>query len=628
MNHGQSKGNNKYSQNNNNKINNQRNEYNTYNQREQGISQHGQHFPNQKRYSYDKKKAPNYNFPANEEELKQKYISDNKNLSYNIYGSDSLSIKNDNNYNDNEILKENKKLKELIQELKNRNKDFAKILEDKEKEIEKLKKDNTKLKKDLDKLRNLNKNLIHYKGSISISPEGKYILNPNNNQSNKSNLEDIERREKELNEREKEFNKKINFLEDLENQIEIEKNKLINLKQKNGELNSTIQNSIQSSTNQSTIVKIKPLDSYKSPSLIGLKNIGGLNIMNSTLQCLSQTKGLTNYFLSDKNKEKIINNNIAQNNKNAFQLSPIYLELIQKLWDKNGPKSYSPDKMKIIIEQMNPSFKAGQAINVKVFIDFVLMEFHKELCKNHYTNQNIEPFDPYNQQSSLMHSIKETQKQVSIITDLFTGYHEETIECTNCKNYYNSKNLNHPIRYSYKMFNCLEFPLEEVKAMKNNSLKSQNIIINNNKVSLYECFYYNQSSFISKGGKNTICQKCQQISDSIFTKKVFISSNNLILILNRGKGNVNDVKLDFSEVIDITPFVIHKDIPQLIYNLYGVITQIGQSGTNVHFVASCKSPIDNKWYRYNDALVSPITNLQKEVIEFGEPFVLFYEKLK
>ena len=623
MNHGQSKGNNKYSQNNNNKINNQRNEYNTYNQREQGISQPGQQFPNQKLYSYDKKKVPNYNFQVNEEELKQKY-SDNKNLSYNIYGSDSLSIKSDNNYNDNEILKENKKLKELIQELKNRNKDFAKILEDKEKEIEKLKKDNTKLKKDLDYLRNLNKNLIQYKGSISISPEGKYIFNPNNNQSNKNNLEDIERREKELNEREKEFNKKINFLEDLENQIEIEKNELINLKQKYGELNSSSQTSIQSSSNQSTIVKIKPLDSYKSPSLIGLNNIGALNIMNSTLQCLSQTKGLTNYFLSDKNKEKIINNKI--NNKNVFQLSPIYLELIQKLWDKNGPKSYSPDKMKNIIEQMNPSFKAGQIINANEFIDFILIKFHQELCKNNNSNQNNGSFDPYNQQSSLMNSIT----QGSIITDLFSGYHEETIECIYCINFNKSRNQKHPIRYSYKIFNCLDFPLEKVKKMKNDSLKSQNISINNNRVSLYECFYYNNksNSFTFKGEKNKNCQKCGQISDFIFTKKVFISPNNLILILNRGKGNVNDVKLDFSEVIDITQFVIHKDIPQLIYNLYGVITQIGQSGSNTHFVASCKSPIDNKWYRYNDAYVSPITNIQKEVIEYGEPFVLFYEKLK
>ena len=42
---------------------------------------------------------------------------------------------------------------------------------------------------------------------------------------------------------------------------------------------------------------------------------------------ISQTKSLTNYFLNEKNKDKIINNNIALKNKNNYQLSPIYLEL-------------------------------------------------------------------------------------------------------------------------------------------------------------------------------------------------------------------------------------------------------------------------------------------------------------
>ena len=77
----------------------------------------------------------------------------------------------------------------------------------------------------------------------------------------------------------------------------------------------------------------------------------------------------------------------------------------------------------------------------------------------------------------------------------------------------------------------------------------------------------------------------------------------------------------------MTPFVQQKDCPQLIYNLYGVITHIGQSGANAHFVASCKSPIDNKWYRYNDAFVNPITDLKKEVIDYGTPYILFYQKI-
>ena len=46
------------------------------------------------------------------------------------------------------------------------------------------------------------------------------------------------------------------------------------------------------------------------PTLVGLNNIGATCFVNSTLQCLSQTKELTNYFLNKSNRNKIINNNI------------------------------------------------------------------------------------------------------------------------------------------------------------------------------------------------------------------------------------------------------------------------------------------------------------------------------
>ena len=163
--------------------------------------------------------------------------------------------------------------------------------------------------------------------------------------------------------------------------------------------------------------------------------------------------------------------------------------------------------------------------------------------------------------------------------------------------------------------------------MKNNSMQYNNFIqFNNNRVSLYECFYYNQKSELITGENRNYCNICKQLFDSLYTSKIFISPNVLVLILNRGKGNIYDVKLDFSEEIDITQFVLQKDAPRIIYNLYGVITHIGQSGPSAHFMAACRNYIDNKWYRFNDAFINPITNIQKEVIEFGTPYILFYQK--
>ena len=383
--------------------------------------------------------------------------------------------------------------------------------------------------------------------------------------------------------------------------------------------------------NPKIIIKPKkkmPLMKYKYPTLIGLNNIGGINFMNAILQCLSQTKSLTNYFLNPNNKNKIIHNNIAVQNKDALQLSPVYLELIQKLWDNNMKESFSPYNFKNTIEAMNISFKLGQDGDYKDFIVFLLEQFHKELKKTNNNDDNIcldrknESFNQYDKNQILNHFLEDFKNECSIIYDTFFGYNEITNECLNCKNIYDSKNLENSKSYKYEVFNCLTFPLEEVQKMKNNS-NHNNIQINQkNIVSLYDCFYYISKSIQNKGEKKNICHVCKKMGDSIITTNIYSSPSVLILILKWGKNN--DVNLNYEEIIDITKFVQLKGHSNIIYNLYGVIAQI--EGSNTNFVASCKSPIDNKWYRYNDAIVKLITNVQKDVIEFGIPYILFYVK--
>ena len=127
------------------------------------------------------------------------------------------------------------------------------------------------------------------------------------------------------------------------------------------------------------------------------------------------------------------------------------------------------------------------------------------------------------------------------------------------------------------------------------------------------------------GENRNYCNICKQLFNSIYITKIYSSPNVLVLILNRGKNNIYNVKLDFYETIDITNYVAVKE-QKLIYELQGVITHYGESGPNAHFLAFCKSPVDKKWYRYNDAVVSPIKNLKNDVIDFGNPYILFYQK--
>ena len=161
---------------------------------------------------------------------------------------------------------------------------------------------------------------------------------------------------------------------------------------------------------------------------------------------------------------------------------------------------------------------------------------------------------------------------------------------------------------------------------ENNRRNNMSIGFNANEVSLEDCFIYNEKTDLFNGENKNYCNICRQLWDSLYTSKIFSCPNVLVLILNRGKNNIYNVKLNFEEIIDITKFVSVNE-GQVVYNLTGVITHYGQSGPNAHFLAFCKSPVNNRWYRYNDAVVTDVKDVKKDIINFGNPYILFYKKI-
>ena len=193
--------------------------------------------------------------------------------------------------------------------------------------------------------------------------------------------------------------------------------------------------------------------------LIGLNKLGETCSENAVLQCLSQTKSLTSYFLNKKFRERIINNNIIKENKDEPSLSPSYLQLLEILWDKNNNnKYYSPSEfMKKVVEIRDPNFKSLNYYDYDCegLIFFILEQLHKELKSSEkLIDDNLinEPLNQYDPKSAINHFLKDFQDEQSIISDLFIGVTETTIICLHCKNEYNSKNMMEPIIYHYQMF--------------------------------------------------------------------------------------------------------------------------------------------------------------------------------
>ena len=89
--------------------------------------------------------------------------------------------------------------------------------------------------------------------------------------------------------------------------------------------------------------------------------------MNATLQCLSNSKNLTEYFLYSYKKEP---NKIMANE---------YYEVVLNLCKKeNNRKSYSPFSFKDALSKENPLFAGVAANNSKDLINFLLERFHNK----------------------------------------------------------------------------------------------------------------------------------------------------------------------------------------------------------------------------------------------------------
>ena len=169
--------------------------------------------------------------------------------------------------------------------------------------------------------------------------------------------------------------------------------------------------------------------------LVGLGNIGNTCYMNSSLQCLSNCKLLTNYFLFDYYIPFINKTNkIGSKGK----IVEAYAELIKNLW--YGQKKFiEPYRLKNECGMVRNIFAGYNQQDSQEFISFLLDELHEDLNKvinkpyiekndNLQFNSEKDEFN-YNYNNFLA-------RNQSIIVDLFYGMFKSTLICPNqeCNN--------------------------------------------------------------------------------------------------------------------------------------------------------------------------------------------------
>ena len=137
-------------------------------------------------------------------------------------------------------------------------------------------------------------------------------------------------------------------------------------KSNNPDNDNFVKQNIETNNNNENKIYIKQTE----PILVGLVNLGSTDYMNATLQCLSNTTKLTDYFLERYIEDR---NNLISNE---------YCEVIENLWNSNNNNSsYSPKSFKDILYEENPLFERIVANDPKNLINFLLDRFQKELNK-------------------------------------------------------------------------------------------------------------------------------------------------------------------------------------------------------------------------------------------------------
>ena len=563
------------------------------------------------------------------ENIKEKKIIDEKNISKKpIQKSDSTGSRE--RLNKEEIIKYNQEINNIIENNKNKRNDNEQqkipnidkekeILElnenidikDKAKEISKeksnkiisklniinggqifIKPEKEKSQKENEELNNLKKDNLKLENEIK---DMKNKLNIFNNQA-----KNLENEKKQITQQKIEISQKENNIKNKEHNLNIKNNQLI---EKENKLKKKEKELIQRET------KIKEEESKNKVVLIGLNNIGATCYMNATLQCLSNTRKLTEYFL---------NNYKTDTNKT---MSNEYYRVLKHLWDVNSTnKSYSPNSFKEVLSKENPLFAGIQANDSKDLINFLIERLHLELNfinQNKNNNDSIDQLDQTNELSMLKIFIEEfNQKFNSPVSNLFYGILETKSRCQGC-------NI---IKFNFQVYSFLEFPLQQVNQYYFNTGRRPLFTPDgkNPDVDLYECFEYYRKIDLMNGENQMFCNICNKLCDTLYSTTLYSGPNYLIINLNRGKGAVYECKVNFPSQLNILNYVTYRQ-GITTYELYAVICHLGPSSMSGHFVAYCRNRIDNKWYLYNDAFVTECT--KKYQYNDGMPYILFYRAL-
>ena len=180
--------------------------------------------------------------------------------------------------------------------------------------------------------------------------------------------------------------------------------------------------------------------------ILGLSNLGNSCYMNSALQCLFNTKELSEFFLYNFDTKYINKENILGT---GGLLTLGYINLLLTYNNNTNNKYITPDFFKMILGQCSKKFEGNDQEDSHEFINYLLDMLHEDLNKVMYKpnisdkNGNIK-YDNNKSYSDEEKSVIDwnnfLKRNQSVLIDIFYGQLKSCVTCPKCN--YSSINFN------------------------------------------------------------------------------------------------------------------------------------------------------------------------------------------
>jgi len=385
---------------------------------------------------------------------------------------------------------------------------------------------------------------------------------------------------------------------------------------------------------------------YSTPSFVrsrklprtGLTNFGVTCYMNSTLQCLSATVPLANFFMDDSTYKR----NVQKNWKGSSGIMPeIFANVIRSLW-KGDVDMIKPTTFRNFCGRMNREWVIDRQQDAKEFFDFLVDCLHEDL-NIAWERTPLKPLSTEQELQRERYKIADAapiewqryeHRDRSFMTSLFAGQHASRLKCLTCRGTsttyeaFYSISIEIPRSGTGDIYRCLQSYCQEERLAPDERWKCP--YCKTERDATKQIILTRLPQFLVIHFKRFSASKTES-ARKIHTPIEFPLHNlrmDPYIISAQPPSTNGHAEPNTSSSTSTSP-PDPATLPPFSYDCYGVLRHLGSSGDGGHYISLVKDQGRGCWRKFDDeraydfdpAQLSPRDRLQN-----GEAYILFYQR--